>query len=321
MGHSAAVLGASGFSGGEVVRLLASHPSLEVAILAAGDKAGEPIAAHQPHLAHLGGTFGDMDAAVAAEVDVLFACLPSGVLGSVLPRIAAHAVIDLSDEFRDAPGWTYGLPELARKDISGSRRIANPGCYPTAVLLATAPLARAGLIEGPVVVDALSGVSGAGRRTEDAYSLASLHGDVRAYGTTSHRHVPEMERGLSTLAGLEAVVSFTPHLVPLARGLLITARARMSTPSTEEGVLDVLRAAYRDETFVEVVDEWPSPKAVAGSNRARVTARVDARAGFVVVSCALDNLGKGAAGQAIQNANLVLGLPEDSGLGAVGVWP
>lgn len=231
-------------------------------------------------------------------------------------------VIDLSDDFRADAEWTYGLTEFSRTAVAASTRVANPGCYPTAALLCLVPFARAGLLaDDVVVIDALSGVSGAGRRAEDRLLFSGLHGNALAYGTTQHRHIPEIERGLQSYGGRALSVSFTPHLVPMARGLLVTARATLATDLDDGGALDVLRGAYEHERFVHATAEWPQTKAVAGSNHAHVSARVDARNALLVASCAIDNLGKGAAGQAVQNANVLLGLDEATGLQGAGVWP
>lgn len=319
MGQQVAVLGASGYSGGELLRLLAGHPALSAAVVAADRSRGQAVGAAHPHLAE-GGTFASPAEAIAAEVDVLFSCLPSGALEG-LGDPAANVVVDLSDDHRADDGWLYGLTEHVRDQLPGATRIANPGCYPTASLLCLVPFAAAGVIEAPVVIDAISGTSGAGRKADDAYSLASLDGSMKAYGATTHRHVPEIERGLEAFGGLDTRVSFTPHLAPMPRGLLVTARAKLAGELDDVAALEVLRTAYEDEPFIEVIEGWPETKALSGSNRASVSARVDARTGFLVCSCAIDNLGKGAAGQALQNANAALGLDESLGLTAVGVWP
>jgi N-acetyl-gamma-glutamyl-phosphate reductase len=245
--------------------------------------------------------------------------LPSGELESLGP-IRAGTVVDLSDEHRGDEEWTYGLTEFARGSLPAPR-VANPGCYPTAALLSLVPFARAGAIEAPVIVDAMSGVSGAGRKAEDRFLFANLSGDVTAYGDAFHRHVPEIERGLAVLGGLEATVSFTPHLIPIPRGLVTTARARLRYPLDDAGAVAVLRDAYEGERFVRVIEQWPAAKSVAGSNGAVVSARVDRRGGWLIASAAIDNLGKGASGQALQNANLCLGFDETAGLSAAGVWP
>jgi N-acetyl-gamma-glutamyl-phosphate reductase len=275
-------------------------------------------------LPHLRGLL-DLDLTPLDQVlgtgDVCFSCLPHGSLPDYLDAIDAGVVVDLGDDFRGEPSWLYGLPELDRSRHPSARRIANPGCYPTAALLCLVPFARAGAISGPVVIDALSGVSGAGRAPQDHLLFANATGGASAYGSVAHRHVPEIERGLAAFGGLDTTVSFTPHLVPMARGLLVTARAQLAGDLTDDTAMDVLRGAYASEPFVHVTNEWPSTKPVVGTNNAHVSARVDARAGYLVCSAAIDNLGKGAAGQAVQNANLALGLDETAGLEGVAVWP
>ena len=320
MGAVVGVLGASGYAGGELLRVLARHPAMSVAAVAADSSAGRPLAQVHPHLA------GSLDLVlvplnqVAGHVDVWFSCLPHGVLPDRLGTIDSGLVVDLAEDFRAHPDWIYGLPELDRDAHRGAARISNPGCYPTATLLCLVPLARAGLIGGSVTVDAMSGFSGAGRSARDALLFATVDNNATAYGSVAHRHVPEMERGLLRYAGFDATISFTPHLVPMARGLLVTARAAWLAPPDVDPI-QVLRAAYEDEPFVDVTEEWPSTKPVTGTNRARVSARVDERNGLVICSAAIDNLGKGAAGQAVQNANLALGLDESLGLDAVAAWP
>lgn len=323
MAYRAVVLGASGYSGGELLRLLAAHPSIQPVALAAGTWAGAEAEDALPHLVGCGlPALGSLDDAVEVAGDVCFSCLPSGELAKIVDRLNRDlVVVDLSDDFRAAEGWAYGLTEHARPAVAGSSRIANPGCYPTSVLLAAIPFAQRGAIEGPMIVDAMSGVSGAGRRMEDRLLFANVDGGVEGYGAVPHRHVPEMEHGLRNLAGSELSISFTPHLVPHSRGLLATIRAPLTAPLSDEKALAILEEAYTNERFVRTIRSWPGTKAVAGSNGALVSARVDARTGFLIASCAIDNLGKGAAGQALQNANLALGLDEGAGLSAIGVWP
>ena len=322
MGARAAVLGASGYSGGEILRLLHGHPGIVVVAAAGGTRAGERLGDVHPNLAGVSGlVLAEAAEVVRAGADVVFSCLPSGAPSARLDGLASAIVVDLSDEHRLDGGWAYGLTEFNRTGIVGSRSIANPGCYPTATLLALVPFARSGVVQGPVSVDSISGVSGAGRKAEDRLLLSTLDGSAGAYGPVSHRHVPEMERCLALFAEHALVVSFTPHLAPMPRGLVTTVRARLTSELDDSTAMEILRDAYEGEPFVHVVSEWPQTKAVAGSNRALVSARVDSRAGFLVASAAIDNLGKGAAGQAIQNANLALGFEETAGLEHVGVWP
>lgn len=320
MGASAVVLGASGYAGGELLRILEAHPAITVAAVAAGRSAGEKVASKHPHLFDDASVLVSLEEGVAHPSDVVFSALPAGELGPLIEGLRAAVIVDLSDEHRGAPGWLYGLTEYARHEHPCAR-VANPGCYPTATLLALLPFARAGAIDEPIVVDAMSGTSGAGRKSEDRLLHANLAGDVAAYGSVAHRHVPEMERALGSIGGMRATLSFTPHLVPLGRGLVVTGRARLSGALDDEGALGILHDAYAQEPFVHVVDDWPGCAAVAGTNHALVSARVDHRSGWLVVSAAIDNLGKGAAGQAIQNANLALGLEETLGLDRVAAWP
>jgi N-acetyl-gamma-glutamyl-phosphate reductase len=316
------VLGASGYSGGEVIRLLAGHSALAVEVASASSRVGSTVEELHPHLASTPDLkLVTLDEALATSADVVFSCLPHGEFVARAGDATAPLVVDLSEDFRSSGEWIYGLTEFARDDIPSSSRIANPGCYPTASLLALLPFVSAEVVRGPVVIDAISGVSGAGRKPEDRLLFANLDGGVGAYGTTSHRHVPEIERGLAAWGGQDLTVSFTPHLAPIARGLLATVRAPLTQNLNETGAMNVLRDAYAGEPFVTVVDSWPQTKAVAGSNHAHVTATVDDRAGMLVASCAIDNLGKGAAGQAIQNVNVALGLDEGEGLSSLGVWP
>ena len=321
MGLSASVVGASGYVGGELLRVLGQHPVVTAVSASAQTRAGTTFASVHPHLATSTDSFVTTESALAAEVDVCFSCLPRGVLAAYSGRIGARVVVDLSDDHRAKASWVYGLTELVRTELPDATRIANPGCYPTATLLALAPFFRRGLVTTPAIVDALSGVSGAGRSSTHDMSFGEMHANARAYGTTAHRHVAEMERHLGRLTGAAVQVTFTPHLVPIARGLLVTARAPLASRFSDNEAVEVLRAAYDDEPFVQVTEEWPETKAVVGSNRAVVSARVDERAGMLVASAAIDNLGKGAAGQAIQNANLALGVEETAGLSRDGIWP
>ena len=289
---------------------------------AGGSRAGESLDEVHPHLAGATGLrLTAPDEAMASEPDLVFSCLPSGALAPLLNPSSRAAVIDLSDEHRAADGWTYGLTEFNREAVASARSIANPGCYPTAVLLALTPFVQAGRVEGPVVVDAISGVSGAGRKPEDRLLMATLDGSAGAYGSVRHRHIAEMERYLEVFGTRSLTVSFTPHLAPMARGLVATVRAPLVSDLDDAAAIGLLGDAYAGEPFVDVVEDWPQTKAVAGANRALVSARVDRNAGLLIASCSIDNLGKGAAGAAVQNANLVLGIDERTGLDHLGVWP
>jgi N-acetyl-gamma-glutamyl-phosphate reductase len=337
----AGILGASGYTGSELLRLLAGHPAFEVAVATAHSHAGEAVGIHTPSLAaaYPGLVYEESDAARFDGLDVVFCGLPHGESQRIVPELRARVglVVDLAADFRlkDAalyPRWygeehsapdllaeaVYGLPELFREGLSGATLVAAAGCYPTAAGLALAPLVRRGLVEHTgIIVDAASGISGAGRGLKESLHFGSVDENFAAYGLLTHRHTPEMEQ----ILGSE--VLFTPHLAPMVRGILATCYTRPAdgtTPSTES-VLDALHEAYDAEPFVVVIDDPPSTKATSGSNTAHVTARVDPRTGWVVSFCALDNLVKGASGQAIQCANAALGLPETTGLPIAGVYP
>jgi N-acetyl-gamma-glutamyl-phosphate reductase len=390
MGVRVAVAGASGYAGGELLRIIGGHPDLELGPLAAATSAGAPVTVAHPHLAHLGDrTFEPLDPARLSSADLVFLALPheeSAAISAALP--AEVPVVDLSASFRladpqawsvyyrtpHAGQWCYGLPELpgARERIAAARRVAAPGCYATAAILALAPLVVAGLA-GPrdIVIVAASGTSGAGRSPSVALLATEVIGSMSAYQVGgTHRHTPEIEQALrlAMLArggdppgtprgparlpfplhcawpasrqapsrvlawggdpleshGGEPAVSFTPMLAPMPRGILATCTARLRDPGTTTAALrETLAAAYDGAPFVHLLPEgsWPSTAATNGSNMAHLQAAADAHAGRAVVVAALDNLGKGAAGQAVQAANLMLGLPETVGLSSQGVAP
>lgn len=299
------IAGASGYGGMELQRLLAAHPVLRPVALQARS-AG----------------YDDLDVEALARCDVAFLALPHGESRTYGEHLAAAGtlVIDLGSDFR-VDGWTYGLPELHRAEIRASRQIANPGCYATASILAVLPLAERGLVDGPVALDGKSGVSGAGKMPSEKTHLPELYGGVTPYSVTGHRHIAEIEQALGRAAGGELPVTFTPHLLPTSRGLLVTAYVRLAE-AMEQGDLDALYAGrYADEPFVRVGGGMPAPQRLAGANTCHVAAFADARTRTAIVTSALDNLVKGAAGQAIQNANIVLGLDESAGLTTLGVWP
>jgi N-acetyl-gamma-glutamyl-phosphate reductase len=333
------IVGASGYAGAELLRLCLGHPGLEVAWATAVTQAGTPVGRLYPHLAAAAPdlAFVELEPQMADGLDLVFLALPHGASSSLMPELQTRAkvVVDLAADFRlkdpaayeqwydgvhPAPellaDFAYGLPELFRPALVGATAVAVPGCYPTAAALALAPLVRSGAIETTgVIVDAASGVSGAGRPSKAATTFCSVDEDFRAYGLVDHRHTPEIEQATG------ASVLFTPHLAPMNRGILATCYARPSGPTSTAEVLEVLAETYRDEPFVVVGEAPPSTKATAGSNAAHLSARHDPRTGWVVVLCALDNLGKGAAGQAVQCANLALGLDEGAGLSVAGVYP
>ncbi len=353
MAQRVGIVGASGYGGAELVRLLDGHPDLGLEVVAAHQQAGSPIASLYPNLPGER-LFDEVDLGSLIGLDLVFLATPHGPslqLGTAL-RKAGTRVVDLSGAFRlsaqDFSQWygeehpapeltpdpdgtaeagddaaaraVYGLPELYRDQIAGAGFVANPGCYPTAALLALAPVTE--LLEpGTVVIDGKSGTSGAGRGVADRLHFSHVHGDLTAYGAPTHRHTGEIETWLP--GGLGAV-SFTPHLIPMSRGLFVTAYANVRAGTRASDVTAAVRDTYEHEPFVHVLGDdagFPHTKALAGSNGVHVTATLDERVGRVLATCAIDNLGKGAAGQALQNANLMLGLPEATALSAIGVYP
>jgi len=340
---AAAVAGASGYAGGELLRLLAVHPEIEPTVLAAGGRAGEPLGSIHPNLTRYADrVLVKTSAESLATADIVFLALPHGESASLAAQLPAGLpIIDLGADFRltdaaawerfyggpHAGTWTYGLPELAgqRDQVAEASRVANPGCYPTSVALALAPVLAAGMADtNDVVVVAASGTSGAGRKPSDALLATQVMGSMSAYKVGgNHQHTPEMEQSLSLAAGAPVTLSFTPVLAPMPRGILATCTARLRAGATQLEVREALLDAYANEPFVHVLPEgqWPQTSSVSGSNAAHLQCAVDEHAGRVVVVSAIDNLGKGAAGQALQNANIVLGLPETMGLPMNGVAP
>ena len=343
VGRIAAVAGASGYAGGELLRLLLGHPELAVGPVAAGSAAGRAVTELHPQLPQLAGTtFAPTEPAVLAEADLVFLALPHGQSAALVAGLPADLpVVDLGADFRLASAaawstyyggtyagsWPYGLPELpgARSTLAGATRVANPGCYATTVALGLAPLLKAALVEpADVVVVAASGTSGAGRSAKAALLGSEVMGALSSYKAGGvHQHTPEMEQSLSAAAGTGVTLSFTPVLAPMPRGILATCTARLSAGTTEAHLREALHAAYDDEPFVHVLPEgtWPTTAATLGSNSAHLQVAADRHSGRAVVVAVLDNLVKGAAGQAIQNANLVLGLGETAGLPVNGVAP
>lgn len=339
--------GASGYAGGEIVRLLASHPDVEVGTLAAASQAGQTVGSVHPHLTPFAQrTFAETSADDLAAHDVVFLALPHGAsatLASQLPD--SVVVIDCGADYRlrdaqawhefygseHAGSWPYGLPELVtsqgrgRDQLHGAKRIAVPGCYPTSASLALAPAFAAGLVEpDDVVIVAASGTSGAGKALKPHLLGAEVMGAMSPYGVGgSHRHTPEIEQNLTAAGGAAATCSFTPTLAPMARGILATCTARIRAGVDETALRAAYDAAYSDELFVHLLPagQWPTTAAVLGSNNAHVQLAVDERVGRLVVTAAIDNLTKGTAGAAVQCMNLALGLEESTGLPTVGVAP
>jgi N-acetyl-gamma-glutamyl-phosphate reductase len=340
------IVGATGYAGGELVRLLLGHANVRIAGLYGRSRDNQPIAASHPHLGATGLT---IDQAIP-EADAIFTALPHGVAAGMAAEIVARgsALLDVGPDFRlhdpnDYPSWykfdhpapdllsraVYGLPELHRKEMRAAAEstptiIGLPGCYPTATILTLAPLARAGLI-GDLAVDAKSGVSGAGREPRADLLFSEVNESVKAYGMFNHRHTAEMEQELQqqgergTFGSRDAnpgvaTVDFLPHLIPMTRGILASCHVRPTRPVTQAEVDAIYEEAYGDEPFVQVVTDAPSTKHVYGSNLCRIWVRVDPRSGRILALGVIDNLVKGAAGQAVQALNVLFGLPETTGL-------
>lgn len=339
---TAAVAGASGYAGGEVCRLLGSHPQIVLRTVCGDSSEGDLLSSHHPHLHALGEyVMAPTDRKALSGHDVVFLGLPHGhsdALAATLP--ADTLVVDLAADHRltsaadwerwyggtYAPAWPYGLPELpgAREKLTGTQRIAVPGCYPTAAILALAPALAAGLISPDVVVVAASGTSGAGRKAATNLLGSEVMGAVSAYGVGGvHRHTPEITQHLSEAAGTGVRVSFTPVLAPMSRGILATCSAPLAGDLDPAAARSVYEKAYDHEPFVTLLADgvWPTTAAVLGSNCVHLQVTVDADAGRLLVVAALDNLTKGTAGAAIQSANLALGLPEALGLPTLGLAP
>lgn len=333
------IIGASGYTGAELLRLCAQHPDFEVAYATGDTQAGVRAASLYPSLAarYPDLVFEAFAPARADGLDVVFLGLPHEASMALAPQLVGSVgcIVDLSAAYRlkDAslyPGWygfehdqpamlaeaVYGLPELHRAALKGARLVATPGCHVTAATLALAPLVRAGLVHtSGIVVNSITGISGAGRGLKHSSLFCSADEDVQAYGLLDHRHTPEIEQEVG------AQVLFTPHLAPMNRGILATCYAKPTADVSTESLMATMSAAYAGEPFVVVSETSPSTKAVMGSNAAHLTVRFDQRTGTVISICAIDNLAKGASGGAVQAANVALGLPETAGLAAVGMYP
>ncbi|HEY6916495.1 MAG TPA: N-acetyl-gamma-glutamyl-phosphate reductase [Allosphingosinicella sp.] len=333
------ILGASGYAGGELLRLCAAHSAFTPISLFGDSQAGEPVVSAHPHLAlaYPGARFERFGADRLKEIDLLFACMPHGESQKIAETVVASGVpfVDLGADFRldDAATFerwygeahekpellgefVYGLPEIARERIRGAKLVAAPGCYPTSAILALRPLVQAGLIEkSGIIVDAASGVTGAGRAAKAGTHFCTVDENLAAYGLLNHRHTAEMEMETG------GDVLFTPHLAPMNRGILATCYAAATGEMDPITPLEALRAAYAGEPFIHVSEALPATKWTLGSNAVHLTARYDPRTRRVVAIAALDNLVKGAAGQMIQCANLMLGLEETEGLSRIGVYP
>ncbi len=335
-----AIVGVTGYAGGELARLLLRHPEVRLVAAVARSRQGEPLRDVRPNL-H-GAPPSLVIGPDVGDAEVVFTALPAGEAAKRAPAWLAEgrAVVDIGSDFRlrdprayerwyrythPAPDLlaeaVYGLTELARRKLRGARVVANPGCYPTAAILAMAPAVRAGLVEDDLVVDAKSGVSGAGQTVDEAYLYGTVDASVRAYGVPAHRHTPEIAQELAGLAGRAPRLTFTPHIVPMTRGLLATCYATLRPGASAARVADAYAAAYAEEPFVRVTASYPATKAALGSNWCLVHAVVDEANGRLVAFGAIDNLVKGAAGSAVQNLNAMRGWPETAGLEALPLWP
>lgn len=337
-----AVAGASGYVGGELLRTLLAHPNVEIGALTASSNAGTPLGVHHPHLVPLAGRIlGDTDAATLSDHDVVFLGLPHGASAKIAAQLSEDTlVVDCGADFRLESGedwetfyggdhagtWPYGLPELPgqRDVLAGAKRIAVPGCFPTVSTLTLLPAVLGGLIKADVTIVAASGTSGAGKSVKPNLIGSEVIGQASAYGVGGvHRHTPEIEQNLRSAGAQNPLVSFTPMLVPMSRGILATCSAPVVAGVTEADIRAAYEKTYATEPFVHVLAEgqWPQTKATLGANIVHVQAILDHRAKKLVAVGAMDNLAKGTAGGAIQSMNIALGLPEDSGLTTVGVAP
>ena len=360
MGIRVAVAGASGYAGGELLRLLAGHPDLEIGGVTAGTSAGKPVTSLHPNLtghpAFNGREFGATGASALGDAELIFMALPHGESAALAKQLPGARIVDLSADFRlgdsrawntfygvpHAGRWAYGLPELpgARAKIKAARTVAAPGCYATASILALAPLLAAGLADpGDIEIVAASGTSGAGRSPRPDLLASEVMGSMSAYKPGgAHRHIPEIEQALAEAVDFypersrptaRPAISFTPVLAPMPRGILAVCTARLAPsvaadgPDADNALRGAFADAYAGSPFVHLLPagQWPVSAAVSGSNGAHLQVTADTHAGRAVVVSAIDNLGKGAAGQAVQIANLMLGLPETAGLTTHGVTP
>lgn len=340
------VIGATGYVGIEIVRLLQNHPQVNITSVVSQSFVGQKISDIYPNLRNV----FDLDCQsldidkITSNADILITALPHGISKEVIPQLIKKGkrVIDHSGDFRyksvevyekwygikhEMPHLldisTYGLPELHRASIKDAKIVGNPGCYPTCSILGIAPLLANNIIETKnIIIDAASGVTGAGRSTELPYQFCECTENFKAYKVSTHRHTSEIEQELSSLSGEDVLVSFTPHLAPMKRGMLSTIYANLKTGQSASELIALYREYYKNEFFVRVLDEGklPETKFVSGSNFIDIGLVVDKRLNRVIVLSAVDNLGKGAAGQAIQDLNIMCGLPEETGLTSPGLY-
>ena len=318
------IVGVSGYGGGEALRLCATHPAFELVYAGGEGSVGQRLVERYPGLGRLGDLQVEKwDPTRLPDLDILFASLPTGQSRAALAQVPARVkIVDIGGDHRYVDGWTYGLADVWPDAVKSSTRVANPGCFPAATLAALAPLLAKGMIDtGNIIIDAKTGVSGAGRGGGEAtMGYAEVNEDLAPYGLLKHVHMPEMGRTIEKLSGGKSDgLVFTPHLAPMTRGIMATIYARGSV--TTEQCLETARAFYANRPFVRVTDKPPHTKWATGSNLVFVSYACDPARNLVVAMGACDNLGKGAAGQAVQNANLMSGLPETTGLEGVTLWP
>jgi len=340
------IVGASGYTGAELARMLCGCPDVKLTVATSRQYNGKKLAEAYPNLAGLVDIVCEDLAAneLAERADLFFTAVPHQTAMAIVPGLlqAGKKVVDLSADFRlhdaavyekwyqehTAPEYlaeaVYGLPELHRQQIAQARLVANPGCYPTSVILGLAPLLQAGVVEPEtIIVDSKSGASGAGRAAQTGTLFCEVTEGFKAYKVASHRHTPEMEQEISGLCKKSVVISFTPHLLPMSRGILSTIYAKLARPVTDSEAAELYRSYYNDEPFVRVCETgaFPATQFVRGSNFCDIGFKADNRTGRIIILSAIDNLVKGAAGQAIQNMNLMCSLPETTGLLAVPLFP
>jgi len=319
------IVGISGYGGGETLRYCAAHPEFKVVYAAgestAGSRLGARFTSLSSPLSEL--MIEKFDPEKLPDLDVLFASLPTGDSKALLARIPAMTkIVDIGGDHRYVDSWTYGLADIWPEEIKGKTRVANPGCYPAATLTAIAPLLHAGLCEaGSIIIDAKTGVSGAGRGGGDSkFTYSEINEDLTAYGLLKHTHMPEIASTIEKISNKSSKgLVFTPHLIPMTRGILSTIYLRGS--ATTQQCLDAAREFYKDRKFVRVIDTPPHTKWATGTNLAFISYATDPSRNLIIALGAIDNLGKGAAGQAVQNANLMCGLAEDAGLGVTAAYP
>lgn len=334
------VINVTGYAGIEIARILSGHPEAEIASVTGRSMAGKKLGGVFPHLSAIDVTITED---LAESVDVVFSALPHGASAENLAPVIESGVkvIDISADFRlkdvkEYEKWygqphpypahvedaVYGLPELHRDAIASASLVANPGCYPTSAILALAPVAAEGLIEPDVIVDAKSGVSGAGRKADVPYLFGEVNESVRAYHVGGHRHMPEIAQELAQLdGGRTPRVTFLPHLIPMTRGILTSCYASFGSRTASQSLSNLYRSFYQGHPFVRVTDEPPSTKQTLGSNECRIYPTVDRTTGRILVVSCIDNLVKGAAGQAVQNMNLMFDMPESLGLEQLALYP